>query len=487
MHRTSASGGTSGMAGHVTPWVQGMTVRYLGSRPAVQGWYVDVTPAVLDVTVENADPEMLPGGYTMTVKLDRVLLPECRAYYDDPFWGGVHPESETLRELGLDWRSYINKYHRAKLYATWDWDDGTQYIELPDGYAEQALMLLFDGYVWSLSPDAPGYGKMPLTVEFRSPIVRLQKPAGLVDSRFGPLDHILVGKINTLPRGEAPRLYGWECVQYILQQVLGGEWASKLVSRFPPWPNFDFEHYDLLNYRMLFDPPMSAPFMFPPPFGRSALDWIKEFAQTDFAVFTFVLNWANPTAGPVPIYGWYYSLVAMAPTVPIYDVGANAASATAGWQQLPEQDFNQVQVWGKLPNDAGDLAGLMPALPSMSGMTNIVGSAIPEQLADRTWERTKLMQGPHFWVPGVAQAVSWLTALRHRNLDPRRVTFTLRGDPWWWWGTKVVPDFSGPQSDPDLFEAGETFRIMRVKHHIDCVKHTWETTLNCAAENDPWT
>ena len=189
--------------------------------------------------------------------------------------------------------------------------------------------------------------------------------------------------------GGAPRLEGWELVQYILKQSLGEAWAHRL--RVGLWQT----RYDLINYTLLMSPPMGGGFLFPPPFGQSALDWIKQIAEIDFAIFCF----RNGRTGPYPYYGSYYLTGLHQESYTISDSDVVPASK-AGWRQDPSQDFNVVQVWGRIPGDSGDYGGIMPAMPQLSA-TAWVNSSIPEQDPRRTWERTLLKQGTHFYRPHI--------------------------------------------------------------------------------------
>lgn len=446
------------MQGHVTPWVHGVTVAYDGNLPDYTQDALDIRPALSELTLEHGDPGLMPGA-TMTARVSLGSLPSCRI---------IGPNGEDKGAVGDNWRQYLERYHSVKLWVWWQWSDGFSGVRSRDGSEAYSDFLIFEGYVWSLSPERDGYEQEHLTVEFRDPIVRLQRPAGIIDSRFAPADTLLMGKVRN---GGAPVLYGDEVVRYILKQSLGEAWANRLEVAFPD------NRYDLINYTLLMAPPMGGGFLFPPPFGQSALDWIKQVSEIDFAIFCFLPG----HDGPRPVYGWYYSINALNGGISYTISDADVIPASmAGWRQDPSQDFNVVQVWGRIPGDSGDYGGIMPAMPQLSALA-WVNSSIPEQDPRRTWERTLLKQGTHFYRPHIAQLVARAIAARLQNVEVRRVSFTLaHGDPFMCWGQAVVPDFSAPGSSDDLFEAGDIFRIMRVSQRmIFGQQPSWTTGLTC--------
>lgn len=444
------------MQGHVTPWVHGVTVAYDGNLPDYTQDALDIRPALSELTLEHGDPGLMPGA-TMTAKIDTRALPSCRI---------IGPNGEDKGAVGDNWRQYLERYHFARFKAWQHWSDGFVGVRSRSGELG-ADYELFQGYVWSLNPEMEGYEEEHLTVEFRDPIVRLQRPAGIIDSRFAPADALLMRKVRN---GGAPRLEGWELVEYILKQSLGEAWAHRL--RVGLWQT----RYDLINYTLLMSPPMGGGFLFPPPFGQSALDWIKQIAEIDFAIFCF----RNGRTGPYPYYGSYYLTGLHQESYTISDSDVVPASK-AGWRQDPSQDFNVVQVWGRIPGDSGDYGGIMPAMPQLSA-TAWVNSSIPEQDPRRTWERTLLKQGTHFYRPHIARFVASMIATGLSNKEIRNVSFTLaHGDPYFDWGQNVVVNFTAPGSSNDLFTPGEEFRVMRLSHRfVFGQQPTWTTNLTCA-------
>lgn len=444
------------MQGHVTPWVHGVTVAYDGNLPDYTQDSLDIRPALSELTLERGDPGLMPGA-TMTARIDLRALRHCHVYGSNGADKGA---------VGDDWRQYLERYHSVNLWVWQQWSDGYVGVRSRNGESG-AMLLLFEGYVWSLNPEMEGYEEEHLTVEFRDPIVRLQRPAGIIDSRFAPLDHVLQAKMRNGYSG----LNGEDAVYYILKQTLGEGWANRLRARY--WTT----RYDLINYTILQNPPMGGGFLFPPPFGQSALDWIKKIAEIDFCIFCF-----RPSllSGVYPYYGPYHLAPWVDDTYAISDADVIPASK-AGWRQDPSQDFNVVQVWGRIPGDSGDYGGIMPAMPQLSA-TAWVSSSIPEQDPRRTWERTLLKQGTHFYRPHIARFVAWMIATGLSNKEIRSIRFTLaHGDPFMDWGQNIIANFTAPGSSDDLFTAGEEFRIMRVSHRfVFGQQPTWTTNLTCA-------
>jgi len=459
------------MGGHLTPFVHAVTVRYPGAIRQPLGVALELSPAVVSLDMEIADPEIAPGTI-VRAKCHRDLISQCHVY---------DLGLNDLGAVGSAWGTFLAKYHRARMSCAWQYDDGTTGVVDPTG-ATYAYAPMFDGYVWSLAPDLTSYGERWTNIEFRDGVIRLQKPAGLIDWRFGPADMLLAEKMANAPSADC-RLYGAEIVQHIIEQSMGGEAAAALQVRFPA------DHYDLLQHKMLLDPPFGAGFFWPAQYGQSALDWIKQVAAADFGNFFFGPRTSAPYDW-VPYYGWYYSIVAGMPTIEVPDTAyveadANKVLASAGWQQQPAQDFNVVQVWGRFPQDPGEYREFMPALPQISGAAHVAPTTVPEQDLWATWQRTLLLQGTQYWLPGVARAVASNRARLQRNVDPRRLPLKVRGDPYWWWGYQVIIRADAPQSDPDLWVPGEKFRVMRLSHRMVFGQQgTWETSLVAVPEGN---
>jgi len=478
LERTTAPApsGTTPFSGHCTPLVKGVCINYPAIRMRSRPVGLDLTPAVRHVSMTSQDPMLAPGE-TVTARLHRSLLPSCPLVDAD-----LVP---TGSMVGENWPDYLAKYHDAQFAVAWDYDDGTTKVVRPVYETTATWGKLFDGCVWRVNPAKPEYGKEITEVEFRDPIVRLQRPAGVIDSRFCSGDILLAQKMTS---GKRPVLYGWELVKYIVEVVLGAEWASKMVvGDTMKNENPDLPHWDLLTYEMLAKPPHGPGFFFPPPWGQSALDWIQQIADADFGTFCFGLHPDYPFGPAVPIYAHYQAdLQSHADAIRIPDTqydgyGNDVDGLLEGLrtQQRPHVDYNCVVVWGHPPQGDVD-RDIMPALPQVSGVAWIIDNDdLPEQLPQYTWERTLVKQGTQFWMPPVARVVALGIAALLRGVDPRNIPVTIRGEPLIHYGDKVRFAMTSTHSEA-LVDADEEFRVMRVEHDIDMDAKTWKTDLSCA-------
>lgn len=467
------------MRGHTTPFVHSVGVQAAPRwRQVTTADPVDIRPAILQATETCADPG-LQTGLSWTFQADRNVLPDI-----------AHPAGGSL---GNDWSNYVNKYHPIRVFVGWQYDDGV--VRGKTGQGDSApgpVVMRLAGYQTGMGPGAPAYGRRTLEITARDPICKLQAPASMVDHQYAALDLLMTKKlVSAGPRRQAA-LYGADAVQYILQTALGPS-GSDLAVYYPGYsgiwswqakPN----HWSLMDHKIYTDPPSGGGgMMWPPPFGSSALDWISTIAEVDFAVFFYAPTPFAPNL--VPTYGNYFSYVGGAPTTILTDAdyypdAVNAAVQSGDWRQVPESDYNRVLVWGQVPG-SGDLGGLMPALPQFSAEAVIGGSPIPEQNANITWERTKLLQGTQFYMPGVARMVARLSSWLMWGVDVRRVSVRARGIEWLWWGHKVQLLAQGVSSDPalDFRQPGgalQTFRVMRVQNQYDLAAGNWDSIITLA-------
>lgn len=459
---TAQSYAGQAMSGQHTPYVHAVSLRWPGAIRRPTGVAMEIRPTLQSLNMEVADPEINPAT-SVSARLRRDKLGECSL---------VDANGVVVGTAGDNWPLYLQKYHRTTLHAAWYYDDGvTKAIDHSGGV--HSSVCLFDGLGYGLSPQLPRWGDYVTEANFRDASIKLIKPAGMIDRRFGPADLLLGEKVRA---GGELLLYGWEVVQYILELVLGAELASQLTVLLPTG------QWDLLKHQSLINPPFGSGFFWPPPWGQSAADWIKQFCDHDYATFFFGPSLTNPTSW-VPWYGNYYSIVAGAPDVTLPDQAyvandLNYLLTSGSWTQVPAQDYNVVQVWGKLPQDTGEYRELMPALPMISGTAYVAPTTIPEQSAANTWERTLLMEGTQFWRPALARVVALNRARLQRNIDPRRMPLTMRGEPFWWWGYKFQVRSDGDRSDGTMWTAGERWRVMRVSHRWtfgDAAEWTTET------------
>jgi len=469
------------MRGHSSPFVHAVTVRGEPSWRAVTTVDpVDIRPAVLSASETCADPA-LQAGPTWDLDIDRNILKDV-----------AHPAGGSL---GEDWINYVGRYHQIAINVGWMYDDGV--LRAYPGPAEAPIvgdgMCRLFGYQMSKAPDAPGYGQRLMKIEARDPIVRLQKPAGIVDQRYAALDFLMGDKLANSNPDRKSAMYGADGVQYIIETALGETFSSNLQVFYPGyvglWPTDTTpDQWSLMDYRMYTDPPSGSGLIWPPPFDSAALDWIRQLCDIDFSIFFYGPSWLN-AKNVAPCYGNYFVYVNGTPTTRIADADyiagdTNLAAEAASWRQAPEHDFNRMVVWGQAPG-GGDLGGIMPALPSFSSEYVIENSPLLEQNASRTWERTKVAKGTHFYLPGVARRVAMLTMWMLWGLETRRVTVKSRGLEWLWWGHKVQVTADGAESDPQMDfrqpdDSLQTFRVMRVRNQYDLQRNNWTSTMNLA-------
>jgi hypothetical protein len=451
------------MVGASSPFVYAVSIRLGHSTVSRSLAPIDIRPALVSMSEDLADPA-LQAGPAWRMNINRNLLGES-----------LH--GETGLPIGASWTNYLKRYHRLVVNVSWMHSNGLRSAAPwdPEGDAVDHYCRL-DGFVSALGPATEAYGRWGGTIEARDACLLLQRPAGVIDGRFAPLDLLMMEKLDE----GAHKLMGWEGVSYILETALGPDWAEELQT----W--FAASHYDLLTHKMLLDPPHGG-FFFPPPFGQDAYSWIQTLAERDFALFFFGPSLTDPTK-LVANYGNYFEYLAGAPTRELPDAVYQSGDEddlifSAGSQQMSRQDYNRVLVYGAPPGQ-GDLGGIMPALESFSAEARIeTGSPIDEQNIADTWERTLVLSGTHFWLPLVARIVAQNTARLIRGVDMRGITLKVRGQPGVWWGWRVRPKMDGVASDPHgLNLDGQLSRIMRVRNDWDFERGTWETTLRVAPE-----
>ena len=451
------------MAGARTPFVYAVAVRVGSSRVSTSTDPVDLRPAITAATEDLADPA-LSAGPSWQLEINRSLLSEC-----------IH--QGTGNPVGASWSDYVDKYHRIDIDLSWQNADGTLHAGAPPwGGTPAPYVRRLIGFIMGRSASTSRFGDYSGTITCRDFSVLLQAPAGIIDSRYAPLDLLLHEKLRG---GAGRRLMGWEAVQEIIARAISPEVAATLVHEFAD------DHYDLLTHRMLLDPPAGG-FLFPPPFGSDARQWIEQFARRDLAVHFWAAEHGSST-NVVPYYSNYYEHLAGAPEVDVYD--AVVAGATdnlltgADWSHDAAQDYNRVLVQGSPPGQAG-MGGLMPALPSMSAEARIEsGSPISSQNIDQTWERTKLLSGNEYWLGNTGRVVAMNLLRLVRGVDMRGITLVVRGNPYLWWGWKVIPHMDAAASDPHgLSLDGQRTRVVRITNSIDFERGRFETRLRVPPE-----
>ena len=423
---------------------------------------VDIRPAIESMSESCVDPAIQPGAQWQA-RIDRTILKDIAS----PLGGS----------LGNDYGEYVGRYHPIVVETGWVYEDGVQRAYAQQGGTPYQWLTRLSGFqVWP-SPRTDKPSERWLDASWSDPIMLLRAPFGVIDARFAPLDFLMAQKMAS---GTGGPFYGRDAVAYILRMVLG---YSAEAALYPATPMNG--QYSLLDYKIYTDPPSGGGFLWPPPFGQSAWQWIMQIAEWDFSVFYFAITTAGGQYRPV--YGNYFELVRALPTTSLPDAvyASGDESQLIGSMEttgVPEQDYNRWLVWGQAPGQP-DLGGLMPALPAFSAESRIEASPISEQNIAATGERTKIMQGTQFWLPKVAKRVADNTARIMTGVNTRRISLHVpRGVEWLWWGHKVTVPLNAPESDLGMDLRGKTFRLMKVNNRWDFKQQQYQQTLNVAEQ-----
>lgn len=451
-----------------TPFLHAVSLHYRSRFKRLDDTPLDISPAVLTANCTHTDPGISPGkSFGCTV--DHDILPECVRL------GETHAVEH-------DWTQYVGKHRQITVAAAWRNADDEPWFYWPAvGYVPGGAAGMFSGYISEWNPSATGTGAGTGTISARDHLMRLEQPAGLIDERYAPLDLLWYQKHRTLKR--AVDLHGWEAVHYIVEQTLGPTYL-----RYYPYPAGWAGKHGLLSYALFFAPPEGVAFLYPPPWGSDALSWIRQICERDFAVFFWDRRYADGKWLWMPHYGNYWAFVHNAQEYPLRDhVEVEAVpwdAATALQQIAPHErgqaDINRILVWGQPPRMASTQTDLWPTVPIYRGEGRIEESADESQGIAATWERTKVLKGPHFGWPGVPQAVATLILSFVHNCRLRSTTFKTRGQPGMSWGNLPRMDTGGPQSDLVTELHGERLRVARVQHRWDFGENVgYTTTADC--------
>lgn len=447
-----------------TPFVNKVLIpmRAAWSTPA-EADFLEARPYLKSVSVDMAMPPNAPGA-ECRIELDRALLD---------------------KQL-IGWENYIGKYHPVGVMIRRKWDDGTS----------EAWTRVFKGYVIKMDKGTNMVNDATLTLLCRDPIVRLQKPAAVVDARDAPLDFLYTAKTQNTDNRASLQLYGSECVAEIIARRLGAGEAARLngggntlvVRQGAFIPDryvrfFPASHYPLMDASndaagyvsvmagITGKPPTSDGFLFPPPFGEDALSWISQFAGYDRAAFFY--GWPGNSERfeewPMPCYGRMNNFAATGVLRTVYDtdyVGGDLdrllLSATT--ETRPEKDINRVLVWGNPPG--ATVPALLPALMMGEARLSTNGDTY-HNAAEYSWERTEVLKEDIAGYPGVAQGIAQGYIGQLQGVKMQFPDVTLRLHPQWFWGDQIQFEMSSAASDASLGLQGHTFRVEAVTHQVN--------------------
>lgn len=446
---------TANVDGIDTPFIDKVIVQYAPVWGAPAETYIDVRNCTETLSLSFVAPPDAAGAQgTLTLERNRL----------DQIFTGTNGNA--------NWKDYIQMWNPVTINLK---------------RAGAAFSKVFQGYIFKPSLSSGLGNDRHQTLVLRDPMVRLQKLGECnnapIDHRYAPLDFFFARKQsgnggydeNGQVAGGA--LYAAECVQEILRIALGETEAARINGdgdplRFIPanHPALISTDNDTAGWAQIdaigaADSPVSGGnWLYPPPFGSSAYDWIMELAKRDRCVFYY--GWPDGTNGdwPVPIYGRLERILTVAP-VPLHvlpDV-ANGTDWTRLLQSMeserrPERDINKVDVWGA---EATGLEGIVPSL-------RIASASLPvsdPRSAIHTWERTLIIRDPLALLGAEAIADGVIDLLT--GVDMQWPSFTFEGDERVGLGHIVSAALTGPEADLSSDLNGVRFRIERIDHNID--------------------
>ena len=472
------------MRGHSTPIYHSVTLSQAPTWQAVTtADPLEMFPAMISLEETCSDPA-LQAGLTWSGEFNRLILKDL-------------PSPTGVGTVGENWQQYCSANHQCRIMTAWQYDDGHTHAYTAAG-TDVGAVTRFLGYITSIGPSAPGVNERPMKVRFQDPMYRLMPPAAMIDDQYAALDFLYYQK--QMDPSAADGFWGADGAQYILQTALGSQWANALQVQYPgfamqAWNNAcdpripsagSAGQPTLMEYALFADPPSGGGLFWPPPFRQAAADWLHSLAATEFCTFFFAPSVSDPTQ-IAPTYANYWEYIQGWPTMHIptadyVDGDVNLLMRSGEWEQLEQEFYNEVQVWGNAPGQA-ELGGLIPALPQFSAKVPVYNT-IPELSEVYTWKRTKLLYGPQYYLPMVAQNVANFIARLLANVQVRRVKINCRGIECLWWGQKCQLVSTSGETDPQLVfnapgtSSPQTFRIMRVSNHY--TQSDWKTDLSIA-------
>lgn len=410
---------------------------------------LDITPAVKRGSVSMPVPGLLPSAQ-LRMELDR----------------------NKLQRLSTRWQSYVGEFTPVTARVRWHYENGSV----------DPWCYLFQGYV--LTPDAETTAPHArnLNIVAGDNIIRLQKPAAVIDGRFSaPLDFLL----QVLAAGGRTSLFGYDCVQHIIDTCIGREVLGDLVTVFPPSHNPLLSLDTDLSGGWMFvsqilsslgtgQPPTSAKWHFPPPYEKDALGWINQFEELDSALFAILHENGDPTEGwAKPVYGRLPSIIALRPTHRFADRiylsdDINHLLMNTRVETRPESNINRILVTGSPPQ--GDLAAFMPALPQTVAEARLPTS--DPNSAERTWERTLWVRSDLANLSRPGTISDYIARRFIDDIQGVKMLFpssTVRGEPTMCFGNKVEYEVtqSGCAGDDALRINGQTFVAENIVHVFD--------------------
>ena len=445
-----------------TPFVSSAGLSFDPAWSANAPAALDITAAVESGRVSMAMPPSMPGAQA-TLNIDLQLL----------------------QKLSTRWGSYAKRYCPVTIRQRWRYDDGSV----------GAWNNLFKGYFYVENVSAATGNERKVSWTCHDPVVRLQKPAAIV-LRAAPLDFTFFKKALA---GGGTNLYGWDCVQQIIDTTVGRSAGGTV------YPIFPASHYPLLstgsdttggwmyiqqNAQNIGtggqgQPPTSAAWMLPPPFGDDALGWINRICKLDYAVFYYGWPDGNTSAWQSPIYGRLTEIlrgrsVRVLPDRVYFAGDANSLLTAIEIAGKPDRDINEVWAMGSPPGEG--VRDFAPGMPQTIGVARLPTS--DPNSAERSWPRTMLLRSDlanlRMDENDIAQYLANGVINDLTGVNRAFPTFHMRGDATLQWGDKVQPKMvlDNCGSTVNLGINGQNFWVEKVDHEF-VPNQSFDTTLEC--------
>lgn len=369
-----------------------------------------------------------------------------------------------LNSINANWLDWVKSYNPVTIRTRSHYDDNST----------GSWVSMFSGYI--VKPNyTTKFNDQMMTLTCRCPIIRLQKPAAVIDHRYPPLDFLFARGVEE--QGNFS-IYGADCVQEILRNTLGDSAADSLNGDGNGMRYFN-DHYALLSTEtdaggylavtgaLGAQPPATNGFYFPAPFGDDAMAWIGKLAAYDHAVFYYGRP-SGHTGFPCPVYGRILNILAGQPTYTIPDLkyvegDQNKALLAAENERRPERDINRVLVWGKQPE--GGAAQLLPSFRMAEARLPAGDRNSPE----KSWERTLVIKSELANYPGGAEAIAMGTIAELRDRVMAFPRLEMQGQSYLTWGVKITGKTEGecPNISDTAIGLQQTFRVEKVQHTFE--------------------
>jgi hypothetical protein len=369
---------------------------------------------------------------------------------------------------------------------------------------------LFKGYWYGYNRTTGGVGMKTQRVNIRDEIVRLTKPAAIVDHRFRPLGCLLLDKLAAagadqnggydeqghiiFGRGRNLNVSLWagECVKEIIERQLGPGAASTMngngdprrfmgPGEIPLWSSNDVigSYLPLAEAfgQALESGNLSTEIPFAPPYLDDCLGWIKRFCRDGFA--DFFCGRVDRNADPVLIFGQYLEYLDNAILITIPDaIGIVHHEDSEGnthdtftledidylmdqveTETRPDKDFNRTYAVGSFPGWQQSV--LSPAMRIGEG--RLPPSDFNSDIY--SWERTLDIKNNLGAIEGGVEAIAALTLLQIAGLKKQWPRIRFPGEGPLQVGDVIQPRMNNPRSDSGMGIGSRIFRSTNATHN----------------------